>query len=236
MYKIRKEIELKVGICDDNETDLQAMYQISRNTISAIGMECEIKTFGSGVELLQEIHEMDLLILDIEMPGITGIEIKEELQWEDQEHLIIFVSDHEERMNVAYGIHVLSFIPKKDMEDQLPEFIEKAMHMRERYVNLDGKLDSRMIKYIKSARSYCDLYLKGGEMQDTRVSMKQYEKILTKVDFLRVHRSYLVNLRYVDKITETHVYIGEDKLPVATRFSKKVHQKYRDYLVKNARY
>lgn len=227
---------MKIGICDDNEKDLQEMYQISRNTISGMDMECEIITFGSSVELLQRIHEMELLILDIEMPGITGIEIKEELQWEEEERLIIFVSDHEERMKAAYGIHVLSFIAKKDLKDQLPEFIEKAMYMLGRYVYLDDGLDSRMVKYIKSDRSYCDLYLKGGETQVIRTSMKQYEKILTKVDFLRIQRSYLVNLRYVDKFTETHVYIGADKLPVSTRFSKKVHKKYRDYLVKNARY
>lgn len=227
---------MKVGICDNNERDLWMMYQISKDTISAMDMEYGIITFGNSVELLQQIHEMDLLVLDIEMPGITGIEIKEELQWKEKEQLIIFVSDHEERMKEAYGIHVLSFIAKKDMEELLPEFIEKAMHILGRYVYLDGGLDSRMVRYIKADRSYCNLYLKSGETQVIRASMKQYEKILAKVDFLRIHRSYLVNLRYVDKFTGTHVYISADKLPVSTRFSKKVRQKYQDYLIKNARY
>ena len=227
---------MRIGVCDDNAEERQEMEKICLEVAEALSMDCEVVVFGMGSELLEYENDLDVLILDIEMPQISGLEVKQKLRELGKDTLIIYVTNHEELVFSAFGVNVHGFIRKQYLGMQLPKILTSAMEILNLYVILDGNLDSRDIKYMKSHRVYTELFLVKGEKKTTRIPLSEYEKILAKVGFVRIHKSYLVNFKWVDNITEKEIVIGSEILPIATRSQKEVKRKYQEFCEKNARY
>ncbi len=154
---------ITLGICDDNEKDLRKIYKICKETISKVKMEYKITMYNSGYKLLLDISEINLLILDIDMPEINGIDIKNQIQNLNKDIIIIFVTNYNKFMHMAFGIHVYGFIEKKDINIQFQKMLVSAINMMERYVIINEELDSRNIRYIKSERVYSDLFMGNGK-------------------------------------------------------------------------
>lgn len=227
---------MRVGICDDSMEARHTIEAICRQVMDKMQMEYEVLQFANGKELLAAVANIDLIILDIEMPEMNGLEVKQRLQGIDGHHMIIFVTNHGELISSAFGLHVFGFIMKENLDSQLAHMIVSAIGILEQHIYLNRDLDSRDVKYIKSTRVYCEVYLKDGTKQTLRVSLKELEKKLKIAGFIRTHRTYLVNLAYVDRISEREMYIGEDRIPVATRLRKEVIKEYQEFCERNARY
>lgn len=227
---------VKLGICDDNKKDMHRIHEMCKEIMSKVKMEYEIAMYDSGYKLLLDISEINLLILDIDMPEINGIDIKNQIQFLNKDIIIIFVTNYNKFMHMAFGIHVYGFIQKKDLKMQLEKILVSAINMMERYVLVNGGLDSRSIRYIKSERVYSDLFMENGERIVTRTPLYEYEQLLMNVDFARIHRTYLVNFMWVDGITNEGAKMGEEIIPISTRLRKKVKTDFLMYCAKNGRY
>lgn len=227
---------MRLGICDDNERDREMIYQISKDVVSGTGIDCEIISYQNGSVMLGSMAEVDLLILDIEMPGMSGLEIKQRLQNLGTDTVIIFVTNHVELMPSAFGIHVYGLVAKKNLEEQLPEMLASALEMLGQYMILEDGVDSRDVLYIRSARIYSDLYLADGTKKVTRISLEHYAQMLSGVGFVRTHRTYVVNLKWVEDITARGARIGEELIPISTRLRNEVRDRYVRYCLKNGRY
>lgn len=229
-------LQMKIGICDDDREDLELTYRVSKATFEKLDVEHEIKVFTKAEDILECTEELHLLILDIEMPGLSGIDLKQVLQEKAKDTIIIFVTNHDELVLSAFGIHVFGFVIKKNIESQLPKILEDFISVTSPWIVIDEKIDSRDIKYIKAARVYTEVYLKNGKNELTRRSIREYEDMLDSCGFVRIHKSYLINFAWVDKVLDDRVYIDEEKLPIAARQKKEIQDKYRDYCRKRARY
>lgn len=227
---------MRIGICDDNVNDRCMIEKICTDAIASLSMDCEVVVFETGNEVLAYEKELHLLVLDVEMPVMDGFQIKQRLQDRKQETIIIYVTDHDELVLSAFGIYVYGFVMKKNIHMQLAHMLGSALEMLSQFIILEDGTDSREIKYIKSERIYSDMYFSDGRKKATRISMKEYENLLCKVGFVRTHKSYLVNLKWVDKVAEKELFIGTEKLPVATRLQKEVRASYQRFCEKNARY
>lgn len=227
---------MKIGICDDDREDLQLTYRVSKATFEKLGIDYEIKVFNKAEDILAWTEDLHLLVLDIEMPGLSGIDLKQVFQEKAKDTIIIFVTNHDELVLSAFGIHVFGFVIKKNIESQLPKLLQDFISVTSPWIVIDGEIDSRDIRYIKAARVYTEVYMKNGERILTRRSIREYEEMLAACDFVRIHKSYLVNFAWVDKISDDKVHIGEDVLSIATRQKKEIQDKYRDYCRKRARY
>lgn len=227
---------MRIGICDDNTNDRQLMEDICLKVVENLSIDCEVVVFDEGMKLLGYENDLDVLILDIEMPEISGLEVKQRLRDLGKDCIIIFVTNHEELVFSAFGVNVHGFVRKQYLTMQLGNMLTSAIEILNMFVILEDNLDSREIKYMKSLRVYTELFLANGEKKVTRISIKKYEEILAKVGFVRIHKSYLVNLKWADKITEKEVFIGTEILPIATRLQKKVNLKFQEFCEKNARY
>lgn len=232
---------ITIGICEDVEETSRTIYRFCQKKADSRQIDCEIREFADGADLMQSIDcdgccgLPDILILDIEMPKISGIEIKNRLQAQGIDTLIIFVTDHEEWMQEAFGIHVLGFVRKRHMEVQLGTMLESALQMVGHFVMVEG-IDSRDILYIRSEHVYSSLRLKNGQKLLLREGLHRLEELLKGVDFVRIRRNCLVNLKYVQKIEEKQIYISGEKLPVSVREWANVKKKHHEYCKKNARY
>lgn len=136
-----------IGICDDEAEGREQIRQVCEVVLKQMGCPAEIALFEGASFVLQTSKKPDILILDIEMPGMTGIELKEVLQSEEGATYIIFVTDHEEMMTEAFGVHVLRFVQKENLEDKLPEALAQAIRMKRSNCIVHGT-DSQKILYI----------------------------------------------------------------------------------------
>ncbi len=225
-----------VGICDDCKEDREKIKLICEKFLAQLPGAYQILEFENGKELMASDTDMELIILDIEMPELSGIDVKEHLQRMGKRTMIIFVTNHDELVLSAFGINVYGFVIKKTLERQLVTMLESAIMIINQYVMLAGEIDSREILYVKSERVYSKLYMSDGSNKLLRIPLKNLEKKLEVVGFIRTHRTYLVNGRWINKILKKEVYVEEKRIPISIRLQGEVNRKYREYCEKNARY
>lgn len=222
-----------IGICDDEKVTRDVTERVCREIVGKYSEELEIVTFEDGIEVLDE--DLDILILDIEMEQVDGIQVKENYQRRNKDTIIIFATSHEEMMAQAFGVNVIGFVTKKYMEAQLPPMLESAIRKLMKTVTVDG-VDSRNICYIKAEHVYNILHLADGSEISVRISSSELEQTLSGVGFVRVHRAYIVNLAYVDKFRDKYMIVDEDEVPISSRLKTKIKHQYELYCKENARF
>lgn len=102
-------------------------------------------------------------------------------------------------------------------------------------VNIDG-IDSRDICYIQAEHVYNILHLEDGSKMSVRRSSTELEKTLAGVGFIRVHRTYIANMAYVEKIKEKTIIVNGEEIPVSARLKSKIKKEYSQYCKENARF
>ena len=204
-----------------------------------------------GFKAIQQ-YEPDLLFLDIQMPKITGFEL---LQLLDNPPMIIFSTAYDQYALKAFEQNAVDYLLKPYSEDRFRQAVERALHrekddnlirtLAESVKNADEKLERIVVKsgtrikifkpndlqYIQAENDYVMLYTTEGKYlkQDT---MKYYEDHLDPQEFVRIHRSYIVNVSCILQIEpmEKGNYIlklnNEQKLPV----SRSGHQRLKEVL------
>lgn len=216
-----------IGICDDSLLIREYVFEICKKVTEDRSEKIEIKLYADSRELAAD--EPDILILDIEMPFKDGIKIKQELQNAKKNTIIIFVTMHDEMMPSAFGVNVLGFIHKEEIADKLPPMLENAIRLSENFIEIEG-IDSRDIFYIKAAHIYCEVHLSDGKTVLIRKSCKELEKELGQFGFIKISRFYLVNMQYIDAITDNEaVFTDNVRLPISVRNRAEVRKKYLKY-------
>ncbi|MBQ7926603.1 MAG: response regulator transcription factor [Lachnospiraceae bacterium] len=230
---------MKIAICDDERIYQEELLRYFQQMLSASKPEC--RYFISGEELLASDFEYDFLFLDIEMPGIDGIQVKNILEKTRSQARIIFTTSHQERMIEAFGEKVIGFIQKPFPKDSLVSIFEKmnTFYNRKRVEWDDGgkhyAIPADSICYIEAQDKYTCL-VSDTEKYLIRRPLKEWENILPQNSFCRVNRSFLINLKLFDKMAN-QIVLGEGK---AIRLSRKdksaIEEKYKSYIRERAGY
>ena len=232
-----------IGICDDNDVDRKIEEETCREQIEKHHAdkehECRFIAFKSGEELLRYQEYIDILILDIEMEGISGVEVKNQLNNRDSNTTIIFVTSHEQQVYDAFGVHVHGFVKKSNLRGQLELQFNSACAnlLDDKNIIIAGKYNSREIVYIYHEHIYSTLVLSNGKEHEMRISINDLEKILDESDFMQIDRGTLVNMRYIQKISGNAVTMTNGKkYEIASRRIGEFKRQYRQYCSLNGRY
>ncbi|MBQ2799916.1 MAG: response regulator transcription factor [Lachnospiraceae bacterium] len=227
-----------IGICDDQKVYRDYIRKICENIKRESTENWDIVEFTDGLQLLKCSMETDILILDIEMPEVDGIQVKDLFQSRQQNTVIIYVTSHAELMQQAFGIHVLGFVEKENMEFQLPKILKQAFSLYETNVIVEKKYNSREICYVEASHVYCCIHMKDSSVGTVRTSMKELEMILEPVGFIKIQRSYMVNMAWVESIKGQTIILKENhgQLPVSYRNRKIVKERYMKYCKEQGRY
>lgn len=186
---------------------------------------------------------VDLVLLDINMPGLSGLEW---LKHAHQPPMVIFTTAHREWALEGYELNVVDYLLKPIPFARFSKAVNKAYQLvqsqsvakkstrdEDRFIfikedNLTVKLYLKDILYFEAAVDY--IYIHTAEKKHmTLFSMKQVEQEVEGHSFLRIHRSYIVNTRHVKMIEGRQVVIGKVKLPI----SRSLYQEVYDQLVSN---
>lgn len=234
-------MKLKVAIVDDNDTLRKNTEGLVRKTIP--GVLLDLKTYTKGEGLLFELEEdMDIYILDVEMPGINGIELAKEIRKRDKNGEIIFLTAYEKYAVLGYETHAYSYILKDKMESKFPEILrqvyEKICSERQAFYIIETnsrfeKILMSEILYISKEEKNCVFITENGEYRE-RISLGEVFKKLNEEEFIYIDKGQIVNLKNIDRIVQETICMGENiKLTISRSNIKKVKSAVRKYWSKN---
>lgn len=237
-----------IGICDDRREEreyLQALCEAYADNKKEI---CEYMLFSSGKEVLEycmdsENSVIDLLFLDIEMSGMSGLELRAAVAKEEKIWRIAFVTSHMESVLDAYGIKTIGFVPKPPTYEQVEKNIQIVAEELKENVTIEIvrdkddvlQIELNDIVYLKAAGSYTEVYTYDALQKNesyilSAKKLGDIEKKLSGLSIVRVHKSYLVNLEHVlDAEKSVKLRDIEDELPVGRSYKETVKTRVREY-------
>ena len=222
-----------IGICDDENVIRDKIEKICINETKKYCEDVVIQKYSDGREVLEK--DFDILILDIEMEDVDGIVVKNYFQKRKKDTIIIFVTSHNEMMSQVFGVNVMGFVAKSYLDNQLQVMLDGAMKRVMNTVSIEG-VDSRKVCYIQAEHIYNILHLENETEVSVRCSSADLEKMLEGVGFIRVHRTYIINMAYVDHIKDKTVLVNKREIPVSARLKSRLRKEYSRYCRENARY
>lgn len=211
---------MQVIVCDDDIENLNEMIQVCYDVLAK---GTEVRGFSDASMLAEALQagmvQPALLLLDIEMPALTGLELREQMASKLRMTDIIYVTSHEEMMEAAFGRNVIAFVRKTGNWDKLTEVLQNFQREHQRLIDVTWKkkvwqIDISQILYIQSADNYSQItfYLRGEVVQALQTyTMKEWEQILQEQGFCRISRFVIVNYAYVEDIQKTSL-IMEDSM------------------------
>lgn len=234
---------MKIVICDDEEIFRKQLKIHCERFIEENQIECELLECSSGEEVLQE-DSVDVLLLDIEMRGMDGVQVKNILQEHRAETRILFVSSHGEAMPEAYGREVYGFLCKPVEYEKFAakmRFLLQDVMEQSRYILLENKKSTQKvlikdILYIKAEGKYTKVYINQREdyfFSDDTIS--DWKDLLGNYGFGLCQRSYLVNYNYIKKIEHGVMLERSECLPLSRRLEKEFREEYKKYVWRKAK-
>ncbi len=217
-------MKYKIAICDDEQNQIEYITSIVASWSAREGRNCEIRTFASAEAFLFEYEEdkaYDILLLDVEMKSMNGIELAKRIRKDNNRAEIIFITSHFEFVGEGYEVDALHYLIKPISAEKLTQVLSKAaeklsVEPPSVVISCEGetvKLYESDILYVESFLHYIVIHTTAKEYK-IKENMSVFENKLSD-DFYRIHRSYLVSLKHITQISRTSVNIGNTELPLS---------------------
>ena len=210
---------LKFYICDDDSNfanSVKREIDLHMNDVR----NCETIVFNSGTALLRQFDKQcaDVILLDIDMPEMSGFEVASLLQKRKENILILFVTSHEDKVYQSYDYHPFWFIRKSHMHDLqviIPKLLRRidADDERKRLTfnlkteNCVVEIDINTVIYMEAYKNDIIIQDKVSSEKQVRCKMTDAEKQLYPLNIIRIQNGVLVNCRYISKITSREVIL-----------------------------
>lgn len=227
-------------LCDDSDEERGALSRAIQNYAARQGLELRLETASNAGELLKRwaLSRWDAVFLDIYMPGLSGIDAALRLRAMDPGLCLIFATVSREHGLVSYDLRATDYLLKpftqQDVDSVLDYFLEKyadklrSLRVRTAWGDFDVRF--RDICYIEIQNHQAVLHTREQELTLWR-SLDELEEQLQDENFLRCHRSYLVNLEHVRELGRRDFVMDcGDLVPVSRQKIQSVQQRYQAWL------
>lgn len=233
-------MKLKLALCDDDKRALPVIAGAAESAFLSHGIQVEMDRFNSGEALLRAMEQThyQLLLLDIEMPGLDGIAIGKRLRAKGDETKIVYVSEAESRVFESFMVQPLGFVRKSNFLNDISAVVELYMktavqEQKGDYLDFTTRsgiltLRSRQVRYIEGSRNYQYLYVDGrSEPIEIKMTMDKLESIAEPFGFIRIHKGYLVNYQYIQHLSTSTAQLQDGiELPIGRSKVGEVKMKY----------
>lgn len=233
-------MKLKIAIIDDEQKQIDYLSGVVSDWANKNRHVVNVKSYSAAKYFLfdyAEEKDFDILLLDIEMPGMNGIELAKAIRRENSTVQIIFITGYYEYFSDGFDVSALHYLIKPADERKLLPVLDRAennLNYRQRSVLLtspdgDVKVSLADICYIESENVYVAVHTTSGVYR-SRISLGKLAEQLDET-FIKVHRSYIVGLKYVKKISRTDItMLGGDLVPISRGMYNAVHAALIKYL------
>ncbi len=235
---------LQIAVCDDNIDELSNIVQLINKYRAAKNFSCEYAAFPSGLDLISALEKgkrFDIYCLDIIMPSFTGIDVAKEIRGFDKTAQILFFTSSPEFALESYSVKAINYVLKPISKEKLfitfDEVIEQIRVEKEEdavIVKSNVGIQKILISNLVFARVIGRkvlYYLRSGKVVECTESFSTVcDKLLKFGCFIKPHRSYIVNMQYVDTIETYQVTLQNlSTVPVAQGKAREIKQQYLNY-------
>lgn len=225
-------------IAVDDENLALDLIEDNIQKIPFLNLVKRCKNAFEAMEVLQN-QEIDLLFLDIQMPGITGVQFLQSLP---NSPMVIFVTAYKQYALEGFNLNVVDYLLKPIDFERFLKAVNKAYELHNLkqkstvietivetkpttiFVNADYslvKLKIEEITYIEGLKDYIKIHLNTSTKPIvTRMTMKSIEEKLPSLEFFRVHKSFIVSLDKIESIRNLKIKIGNAQIPVSESYSE----------------
>lgn len=219
---MNKQINITAVLVDDAPQARELLQLMLTELAPHVTILGEAENVEQAIELIHKVKP-DVIFLDINMPGKSGLQLVEELVKNEVEHAVVFTTAHNHYAIQAFRLSAIDYLLKPIQENELLEAIEKVA--KEKSVNQDSKKFNSLlnnlqqknngtitipvnygyeyivindIEFIEAERAYAAIHLSDGTKKIVSKPMGYFEEILQHLNyFVKTHRSYLVNISHV---------------------------------------
>lgn len=228
-------------ICDDEKAFRLDLKRIVATHLDLQGIPYHLEEFASGEALLESFQENreQILFLDIEMGGLSGMDVAREIRRRDALAVIIFVTSYTDFVFQGYEVRALNYLVKPYEKEKLTKVLDDGLKtfdtskdtcffVEQRSGSL--RIPFRDIKYFSSkghqihaasADKTHSFYGKLSDLEDQLPSC-----------FIRIHNRYIINLSHLDTITSSSAVVAEEALPVSRSCKQELSAAYARYMLK----
>ena len=207
---------LKIAICDDEKEFCDSAERMLKLYMEEKAVPYQADVLGVSSELVDMTERgtiYDIYLLDIYMPGVTGMSIATELRSRGVKNPIIFLTSSTDHALEAFGVDATHYLLKPYTKDNFYVAMDKAMQSITSHKNdsVILKVDNDYRSILVSKLIYCEaedkyqrLYLENGERLLVRISGMELYKLLSEFDsFYHCGRAHIINLNHISRVTQS---------------------------------
>jgi len=227
----------RIAICDDETVFLDLEKRIIEEHLNSFDLEFKVDDYSSGSELMEKAESIsyDLIMLDVEMPGIGGMKVARSLREKKIMTPIAFVSAYINYSTDGYHVQAVRYILKNQrigmyIEECL-DHILKVLDLNNRVIDLEFSIGRRRINvndilYLQSEGNYTNYIMEGSvEICRRKIPIKRATKDLAHCDFIQISAKESVNLHRVESVGRYSVLLDNGvKLDISQK-------RYNDVLI-----
>ncbi len=232
---------IRIAICEDEKPQSEYVQSLLMKWEKASGRKVSIDSYNDAEQFIfgsEDKQEYDLLILDIEMGKMNGVELARKIRRERRDTRIVFLTGYKDFVFEGYEVGAIRYLLKPMKENQLFELMEaitKEMEQKQKeyfIFHCDGKLQKvefRDILYIESNGHYLTMKT-GTEFFEWKASLISVEEDFLKAGYGMIRRGLYVNPKHIKKIGKTECILDNNEiLPVSKSRYKEINQSFITY-------
>jgi DNA-binding LytR/AlgR family response regulator len=200
------DIMINIAICDDEQIYLDKIYSYVNSFFSQNNIISSIYMYKNGTDLLRDCNKkiFDILFLDIDMPEVSGIEIANEIRKFNSDIILIFCTNIDSFVFQTIKFSPYRFVRKSNLISEIQELLDslqkkiakESVYFIANKNDIPIKLKVTEIIYFESFRHCIDIHYKN-DILKTSITLDNLETDYGELGFIRIHKSYLVNYRYI---------------------------------------
>ena len=234
--KERNMQKIKIGICDDFPEAVETLSDIVSNCLEKKEYAYKIEKFYNGTDILAVIQQMDIVFLDIEMPGTDGIETGARMQKSNADCKIIMATSRADRFKEAFRINAFRFVTKPFDSEEIALVLDETLNSMlgietvELYLNrIPYNVQQKDILYVKAYESYVGVFVKNRGMMRKDMSLTKIMSLLDSRIFYRADRKYAVNLSFIEDYRRGVIKITDIEIKVPRGKKKDFEKEYEEF-------
>ncbi len=229
----------RIIICDDEEVIRSQLAEYLKKSEPILKEQFDIIFCCSAEELLDNARDCDIILLDIQMKELSGMDAAHILRERNNTACIIFITSLVNYAVEGYQVHAFGFLTKpvnygsflQQMQDALLNVNSKRG--KEIYLKRGAethRYNSNKIYYIEVRSHNLRVSFKDSD-EDYYANLNDVEEMLAGQNFFRCHKGYLVNLRHVSKVLQNDIFLDNGRLiPISRHRKKDFMTEYMNYL------
>ncbi len=231
---------IKVAVCDDDKQVCTKLVAMIKDYFEDIGRPVWVAGFTNGLSVLKANIRFDVIFLDIDMPGLDGIETAKRLRNWDVNSKIIYVTNYSKFKSCAYKVHAFDYVDKPVRESKIFDVLKEVMHYLDNAVEkqkyafttekgvLTIELDD--IYYFEYVARRVLINTSQGEYIAT-YSLKELYNKFNKYNFESPHKSFIINMLHIKYIKGFDIFMENGSIiPLAQKRAVGFKEKFNDFL------